>query len=172
MNKSLIFAGAVTALALTSAPAIAQPVSATEQADAHVRIYTPLTLTSVQDLDLGTIVLSGTAPYTNTVGIAQDGTFSCGADVTCSGTPVTASYDATGTQGQTLTVLVSPTIALVNLTQTSADLTLTVAAPPADSVVLDADGAVTFDLGGSIEVSDTTADGVYEGTFDVSVDYQ
>lgn len=170
--KKLLISACAAALALTSTPAAAQAVTATTQADAHARIYRPLTLTSVRDLDLGTIVLSGTAPYTNTVGISQGGVFSCGADVTCSGTTQTAQYEATGTQGQTLTVSVSSSIPLVNQTQTSADLTLTVAAPAAGSVVLDAAGEVSFDLGGSISVSDTTADGVYLGTFDVSADYQ
>jgi hypothetical protein len=170
MNKALIFAGAVSALALTSAPA--EAATPTQQATATARIVQPLTIAWAQDLDLGTIVLSGTGPYTDTIGITQAGVFSCGADVTCSGTPQVASYTATGTRDQVLTVTVSPTIALVNQTQTSPDLTLTVAAPAAGSVVLDSTGVTSFDLGGSISVSDTTVDGVYEGTFDVSADYQ
>lgn len=170
MKKVLIFAGAVSALALTAAPA--QAATPTQQATATARIVQPLTLAWVQDLDLGTIVLSGTAPYTDTIGITQAGVFSCGADVTCSGTTQTARYSATGTRDQTLTVTVSPTIALVNQTQASPNLTLTVDAPAAGSVVLDNTGNTTFDLGGSISVSDTTVDGVYQGTFDVSADYQ
>ncbi len=170
MNKVLIVAGAVSALALTSAPAFA--ATPTTQATATARIVQPLTLDSVQNLDLGTIVLSGTAPYTNTVGISQAGVFTCGANVTCSGTTQTARYKATGTQGQTLTVAGSATIPLTNVTQTAPNLALTVAYPAAGSVVLDATGNVTFDLGGSIQVSDTTADGVYSGTFDVTADYQ
>lgn len=169
MKNALIFAGAVAALALTSAPAAAQ-VAATTNATATARIYTPLTLTSVRDLDLGTIVLSGTGPYTDTVGIDQAGTFSCGANVTCSGTPVTAQYEATGTLDQTLTITVPATLALVNQTQASPDLTLNVDAPA--TVVLDGSGYVLFDIGGDISVSDTTPDGVYEGTFDVEADYQ
>ena len=172
MKKLLISAGALTALALTSAPAVAAPVPATAQADAHVRIYQPLTLTSVRDLDLGTIVLSGAGPYTDTVEMTQGGVFSCGANLTCSGTTQTAQYEATGTRDQTLTVLVSATIPLVNQTQATPDLTLTVNAPAVGSVVLDAAGEATFDLGGSIQVSDTTPEGVYLGTFDVSADYQ
>ena len=172
MKKLLISAGALTALALVSTPANAQVV-ASSQANAHARIVQPLTLTGVRDLNLGTIVLSGTGPYTDTVEITQAGVFSCGANVTCSGTTQTAQYDATGTQGQTLTVSVSPTIALENQTNTLApDLTLTVYAPAVGSVVLDSAGEVTFDIGGSIQVSDTTADGVYLGTFDVEADYQ
>jgi hypothetical protein len=170
MKKVLIVAGAVSALALTSAPAYA--VSPTTQATATARIVQPLTLDSVRNLDLGTIVLSGTAPYTQTVGITQAGVFSCGADVTCSGTTQTAQYTATGTQGQTLTVAGSASIPLVNQTQVSPNLSLAVAYPAAGSVVLNAAGTVTFDIGGSIQVSDTTADGVYQGTFDVTADYQ
>jgi Mat/Ecp fimbriae major subunit len=172
MKKVLIIAGAVSALAFTSAPAYA--VSPTTQATANARIVKPLTLTAAQNLDLGTIVLSGTAPYTQTVGITQAGVFSCGgASLTCSGTTQTAQYTATGTQGQTLTVAGSPTIALANSTQpTAPNIPLTVAYPAAGSVVLNSAGTVTFDIGGSIQVSDTTPDGVYGGTFDVTADYQ
>lgn len=168
MKKLLISAGAVAALALTSAPALA--ATPTTQATATARIYTPLTITMVRSLDLGNIVLSGTAPYTDTVGIDQAGTLSGCVNVTCSGATQTAQYTATGTQGAVVAVTVSPTIALVNQTQTSADLTLTVDAP--GTVTLDTTGNNTFDLGGAIDVSDTTAEGVYVGTFDVSADYQ
>lgn len=169
MKKALIFAGAAAALALTSG-ANAAPVSATTDATATARIYTPLTLTSTQNLDLGTIVLSGAAPYTDTISIDQSGTFSCGANVTCSGTTSEAVYAATGTQDQTLTISVASTLDLVNQTQVSPDLTLSVDAPA--TVVLDGTGNVSFGIGGSIDVSDTTADGVYQGTFAVTADYQ
>jgi len=172
MKKVLIAAGAVSALALTSAPAYA--VSPTTQATATARIVVPLTLDMVRNLDLGTVILSGTAPYTDTVGISQGGTFSCGTNVTCTGTGVqTAQYKATGTAGQTLTVAGSATIPLANTTNTTApNLDLTVAYPAAGSVVLDATGNATFDIGGSIQVSDTTPDGTYTGSFDVTADYQ
>lgn len=169
MNKLLISAGALTALALTTAPAVAAPVPATTDATATARIYTPLTLTSVRDLDLGTIVLSGTGPYTDTVGYDSALAFNCGANLTCSGTTQTAQYEVTGTQGATVNVDVDSTLALVNQTQVSPDLTLTVYAPA--SVALDVNGEATFDIGGEIDVSDTTAEGVYEGTFAVSAEY-
>lgn len=169
MNKALIVAGAVSALAFTTG-ANAAPVSATTDATATARIYTPITLTSSQNLDLGTIVLSGTGPYTDTVEIDQSGTFTCGTNVTCSGTTSEAVYDATGTRDQTLTISVASTLDLVNQTQVSPDLVMTVDAPA--SVVLDGTGNVSFGIGGSIQVSDTTADGVYEGTFAVTADYQ
>lgn len=171
MKNVLIFAGAVSALALASAPA--QAATPTTQATANARIVKPLTLDSARNLDLGTIVLSGTGAYTDTVRISQAGVPSCGPDVTCSTTSMTtAQYTATGTQGQTLTVAGSSTINLVNQTQSSPDLVLSVEYPTAGSVVLDSAGTVTFDVGGSIQVSDTTADGVYKGSFDVTADYQ
>lgn len=170
MKKLLIVAGAVSALALTSAPAYA--VSPTTQANAHARIFRPLTIVADRDLDLGTIVLSGTGPYTDTVGITQAGVFSCGANVTCSGTTQTAQYTVTGTNQQTVTVTVSPTIAMVNQTQVSPDLTLTVDSPATVALGASGNAGVPFQIGGSIDVADTTADGVYQGTFDVSVDYQ
>lgn len=170
MNKLLISAGAAAALAFTSAPALA--ATPTTQATATARIVQPLTIASAQDLDLGTIVLSGTGPYTDSIGITQAGVFSCGApaDVTCSGTTKTAGYTMTGTRDQKVSITVSPAIALVNQTQASPDLSLTVDAPA--TVTLDGTGAASFNIGGSISVSDTTVDGVYVGTFDVSADYQ
>lgn len=169
MKKLLISAGALSALVFTSAPAAAVPVAATSNANARARIVQPLTLTSVRDLDLGTIVL-GTGTYTDTVGITRAGVFSCGANVTCSGTTQTAQYTATGTRDQVLTVIVPATLNLVNQTQAAADIILTVDAP--GTVTLSNAGSVTFDIGGSIPVSDTTVDGVYQGTFNVQADYQ
>ena len=169
MKKVLFTAGALAALALTSTPAFAQAVPATTDATATARIVQPLTLNRFRDLDLGTIVL-GPGTYTDTVSIDQAGNFACGANLTCSGTQQTAQYDATGTMNQALTVTVASTLDLVNQTQASPDLTLTVDAPP--TVTLDATGAVRFDIGGSIQVSDGTADGVYTGTFAVEADYQ
>ncbi len=171
MKKVLIAAGAVSALAFATAPAFA--ASPTTQATATARIVVPLTLDSVQNLDLGTIVLGSGTWGPSTVGITQAGVFSCGANVTCSGTTQTAQYTATGTPGQTLSISGSATIPLVNQTQTSPNLTLNVAYPAANSVQLDATtGTVTFDVGGSIDISSSTADGVYLGTFDVTADYQ
>src|SRR5678815_5703295 len=76
MKKVLIFAGAASALALTTAPA--QAATPTQQATATARIVQPLTIAWAQDLDLGTIVHSATGPYTQTVGITKAGVFSCG----------------------------------------------------------------------------------------------
>ncbi|MEJ7776537.1 MAG: DUF4402 domain-containing protein [Sphingomicrobium sp.] len=67
-----------------------------------------------------------------------------------------------------------PTLALENTSDTAAsDLTLNVDAP--ESVDLGDEGnstGVTFNIGGSIDVTDSTADGLYEGKFAVTAEYE
>jgi len=159
----------VAALALTAAPAFAAtPATADPQAKAQVRILKPLTLTATQDLDLGTVAL-GQGTFSTTVGIAQDGTFTCDTSkVTCSGTPQVASYNVTGTNSRTVTV----TAGDVTLSNGTDSLTLVVDAPA--SVVLPNSGTAgaDFDIGGSVDLTEATPDGLYTGDFDVTVDYQ
>jgi hypothetical protein len=164
-------AATAAALALTSAPAIAASATsatANPQAQAHARILRPLTLTSKQDLDLGTIAL-GQGTFTTTVGIGQDGTWTCDTSkVTCSGTHQVATYTVAGTNNRTVTISAN------NVTMTSGlnTLLLTVDAPATVDLGASGTAGVDFDIGGSVDLSDSTADGVYTGTFDVTADYQ
>ena len=175
MKKLLVSAGALVALAVTATPAHAVP--ATSDATATVRVLRALQLASEGNLDLQTVVLSGAAPFTATVGVAQDGTPDCdggSGNVTCSGTMTSALYRVIGANDQDVTITVASTLALANQTDATApDLTLNVDAPA--SVNLGPNGATTgatFNIGGSIDVTDSTVDGVYVGTFAVSADYQ
>ncbi len=173
MKNILRMTAAIAALTMTATPAFA--VDPDEQATATARIVTPLQLTRVQDLNLGIIVLSGTAPWTGAVvGVDSDGNFTCpSTDVTCSSTDQQeARYHLAGTNGQEVDITVSPTINLDNLTDTTApDLVLTVDAP--DRVTLPATGTdgIEFGVGGEITIDSTTADGTYQGEFDVTADY-
>ena len=171
MKKILISAGAVAALALTSAPAAATPVSAS--ANAKAKIYRPLTITKNTDLDFATIVLSGTAPYTDTVTVSQAGAITCGADVTCSGTPAAASFKLTGTKNSTAAISLSASSISLAGTNTPANtLTLTLNAPATVALGTTGNTGTNFGVGGSISVSDTTPDDLYTGTFTVNADYQ
>lgn len=164
-------AATVAALAI-STEAAAAPVSATTDATATARILRPLTLASTQNLDLGTIVLSGAAPYSATVAIDRAGVFNCdggSGNVTCSGTHQQAIYNVRGTNNQNVT------IAAGNVTLNGSNGgSLTLTPDFANSVLLTNSGApgVNFGVGGSITVADTTTDGVYTGTFAVTADYQ
>lgn len=175
MSKFLRYtaaAAAVAAVAFTATEAAAAPVSATTDATAKARVLRPLVLTSKQNLDLGIIVLSGAAPFTATVGISKTAAFNCdggSGNVTCSGTPTVAVYNVAGTNNQNVT------IAAGNVTMNDgAGHTLTLTPDFNSTVLLTNSGApgTNFNVGGSVTVSDTTPDGVYQGTFAVTADYQ
>lgn len=170
---------AAAALALGASPAAAQAVGAVgpangKNATATARIIKPLTLTWKQDLKLGTILLSGAGAWTDAiVTVGQDGSRTCTdtTKVTCSDTSTAATYTVTGTNKQIVTVNVADTLELTNQNDTTQKLIMSVDAP--DTVDLQNSGntGVDFSIGGSITVHSTTLDGVYEGTFDVTVDY-
>ena len=180
--RTTSLAATLAALTLAAAPANAQAVGPTDRnATATARIIKPLTLTHVQDLDLGTILLSGAGAWTGeVVSIDHLGTFSCSnVNVTCSGATQVASYNVTGTNRQTVTIN-APDVTLVNQNDNTQTLLMEVSCPGSagtwdcpGSVALPNSGntGVPFDLGGRITVNSTTLDGVYLGTFNVTVEY-
>lgn len=166
---------AVAALTATQAGAAASntSVTATTNANAHAKIMRPLQIAGTQDLDFGTLVISGTG--TQVMHLDQSGTMTgCGTVITCSGTPQDAIYNVKGTPNATVTVTAASPVVLTNAND-GTKLNLTPDAPA--TVKLDTDAATAtgdnFNIGGSITIdSAATTDGVYNGTFSVSVDYQ
>ena len=131
----------------------------------------PLTLTSVQDLDLGTIVLAPGTWTGATVSIPRAGQFSCAnPNTTCTGLPKVATYTVSGSNNEVVKIT-APNVVLTNQSDPTKTLTLVVDNP--GSVTLQNGGkkGTDFSLGGSISLSSATAGGVYAGTFDVTVDY-
>lgn len=164
--KKFLTAGAVAALALTSAPAFA--ATPTTQATATARIYKPLSITRVQNLDFGTIVLNNTTFTAETVSMSLTGSVTCGGGVnmTCSGTPQTARYNLVGSNNADVTVT-SPGF---NLSNGAASLAFT---PTFNATVnLGATGTKDFDIGGDISVAGSTPEGVYTGNFLVTANYK
>lgn len=169
MNRFFAAIG-IGALILSNSPAGA--VSPATQATATAKIYKPLTISSVQNLDFGVIVLTGSSFSGEKVSISQAGALSCGSNpgvvLTCSGAPQAAKYHLVGTNNATVTIT-SPGF---NLTGPGT-LAFTPSAPA--TVNLGATGStagVDFTIGGSISLASTTPDGVYNGTFQVTADYQ
>ena len=170
MKKFLATAVVTAAMVLVSTPAAA--VSPATQATATAKIFKPLTISSVQNLDFGVIVLTGASFSGEIVSINQAGALTCGSNpgvlLTCSGAAQTAQYKLVGTNNATVTIS-SPGF---NLTGPGT-LAFTPSAPA--TVSLGAAGSttgVTFSIGGSITLASTTPDGVYSGTFAVTADYQ
>jgi hypothetical protein len=160
-------------LLCTCGAAVSAPVGAvTQSANVKVTVVKPLTLTSLQNLDLGTITLSGGTWSGVTVGISQAGVLNCGnANIVCSGATQVARYRVTGTNKQV--VLVSaPDVTLTNQADPSQTLTMVVDKPNSITLTSSGQPGVEFDVGGSITLSSSTADGDYTGTMDVTVEYQ
>jgi len=167
MNKLLAIVASSALLALASPAAAVSPAT---QATANAKIYKPLTISKVQNLDFGVIVLDSGAWSGEVVSISQAGALTCGGgtNLTCSGSPQVAKYHLVGTNNATVTVS-SPGF---NLTGPGT-LAFTPNAPA--TVNLGATGSTTgvdFSIGGSITLASTTPDGVYSGTFAVTADYQ
>lgn len=166
---ALRLAMAVVGLAVaagTSAPAAAGTVTA----QAKAKVVKPLVLTSIQNFDLGTLALSG-GSWSATVRLSRDGVLTCPATIICSGLTRTAIYNVAGTNKATVTIS-TPNVTLVNQSDSSKTLTLVIDSPR--TVVLTNSGppGTNFPLGGSIDLTSSTASGNYVGTFNVSVEYQ
>lgn len=176
MKRIFSFARASALLALTASPALA--VSPVTQATATAKLYKPLTISLVQSLSFGTIVLTGASFSGESVTMNPSGTVICGTtagDLTCSGAPQPAKYHLIGTNNATVTVT-SPGFNLSDGAGHNLAFVTTFTTPLSSttgSVSLGATGAVDFSLGGTISgLSNTTPDGVYTGQFQVTADYQ
>ena len=173
MTNLLKITAAAAALVVAATPAAAQQVSPDSQARATARIVKPLQLYWEQDLDLGSIILTGPGAWTGAVvSISRDGVFSCtDTNVTCTGTPTEAQYRVTGTNNQDVTVNASSTIDLVHGVDATQVLTMAVDNPGVINLSNSGVAGYTFGLGGAITVNADTLDGTYTGMFDVTVEY-
>ena len=170
MRPSLRLLLALSALIGTAS--IGTPARAASQnAKVSANVLKPLTISWVQDLDLGTITLT-TGTWTGaTVAISRAGVFSCTSPrVTCSGVPQVARYRVTGSNSQPVRIS-APNVTLVKQGDASKTLTLVVDSPGTINLPNSGNQGTIFPLGGGITLNSTTADGVYRGTFNVTVDY-
>lgn len=172
MKKLLAAAAGLGLAAFVSAPA--QAVNAAPQATASAKIYRPLTIAATQNLDFGTIILSGAGSWTGeVVSIDQTGARTCGGstgNLTCSGTPQAASYHLVGTNNAIVTIS-APAFSMSG--SNGGTLQVTPSAPATkDLGAAGSSTGVDVPIGGSITLNSTTTDGLYTGTFNVSANYQ
>jgi Mat/Ecp fimbriae major subunit len=155
------------ALALTGVVALGFSASAanaaTASATAKANILKQITVTKTADLDYATIVTGAAA---STVQITPAGVKTCGAGLTCTGTVSAAAFTVVGTVGAIANVTVP---ASVSLTSGANSMTSTLVGS-ATTLTLAASNTLT--VGGTLSVGGGQADGVYSGTFTVTVDYQ
>ncbi len=160
----IIRLAAVTALlALTAAPAYAAQVTG----QAAIKVVKPLVLTKLQDLDFGTVTLSGAAG-SQTISISQTGVVTCPAAVMCAGAPKAASFNLKGS-AKSVVILTVPNVLLSNGSDT---IPFTASAPASVTVPNSGNAGVTFGIGGSVAVVDTVEGGLYTGTVTITAEYQ
>jgi len=167
-ERRTIVAIAVWLCALSGAEPTA---AATQIMQVNANVQKPLTLTWIQSLDLGQIVLGPGTWSGATVTISKAGVFSCtNANVTCSGATQAAKYNVSG-QNNTAPRITAPNVTLVNQNDPTQTLTLVVDSPSSVTLTNSGPPGTNFSLGGSITLNSTTAGGTYSGTFNVTVDY-
>jgi hypothetical protein len=161
----------IIAIAGTVGAAPASAAGPNQNSTATAKIVKPLTLTWVQDLDLGTIVLGSGTWGATSVGITSAGVFTCNnSNISCSGATKPAQYKVTGTNNQRV-LISAPNVTLTNQNNSSQTLLLTVDNPGFVDLGNSGNAGVTFGLGGSIAVSSATVEGTYTGQFNVTVNY-
>ena len=146
--------------------------AATQSAAVQASVIKPLTLTSLQSLDLGTITLRPGTWSGATVSLSRTGTLTCtNPNLICSGVTAVARYNVTGTNKMVVRIT-APNVTLINSADASQTLSMVVDNP--GQVMLTSSGAPgnDFDLGGSVTLNSTTASGTYVGTFNVTAEYQ
>ena len=151
---------------------LAAPAAAvTQNAAVTAKVTRPLTLTSQQDLDLGTIILKLGSWSGARVGISRGGVFTCDPNVVCSGAPQVARYKVTGSN-KMVVVITAPNVTLVNQNDSTKTIVLTLDNPGTVTLTSSGEPGNNFNLGGSITLDSTTVPGSYSGTLAVTADYQ
>lgn len=150
--------------------AMAAPVGVTTQPQAGAALMRPLTLTKVRDMDFGTlgVTTAGTAtinPVTNAISVTGG--------VTSLGGTVQSARFAGATSSSAVVNIKVPNSA-VFITRQGGTQTIRV-----DSFTLDGQskrtmaqaGVFEFNVGATIRPVSGQAEGVYSGTFDVTIQY-
>ena len=169
MRNTLRLAAVGAALAAASF-ATSASAAATATATATAEILSSLTLTADSALDFGLI-----APNTGgTVTVNADNTVSQTGALISTGTRVPAGFTVTGTNGAS--VVVTLPSAPVDLTRVSGTETMSLGGfntnPVGAFQLSPTTGQGTFSVGGTLTVGANQVAGVYNGTFNVSVEYQ
>lgn len=169
MRNSIRIAAA-SAAALAASFASTAYAADTATANATAEVLSTISVNKTQDLLFGQIAVNGNG---NLV-IGADGTITCPAALVCTGVRQPAAFNVTGTNGVGVSASVNQTsVTLTHATNPARTFTLdnfTVLFPLGTTLV---GGAADFNVGGTLHVTSANAEaGVYNGSFDVTVEYQ
>lgn len=154
----LLGGGAAPALAAgTTSPAKASTLS-------------PLAIVSTQDLDFGTILPGATAGTVTINPNSGNRTFA-GSVTAAGGTPQRAEFIGVGQRNVVGVATLGPNPTLTNGAGGSMAATLTMGAGGAGNFVFPGTGIQNFRVGGTLSVGANQPDGIYSGSFTLTIVY-
>lgn len=159
------------AAALLAAGFCTPAAAVTQTAAVNANVVKPLTLTALQPLNLGTIMLPPGSWSGAVVGISKTGVFSCSTKVVCSGARQVAQFKVTGTNKMVVQIS-APNVTLVNQANSSQTLNLAIDNPGTVTLTSSGEPGSNFNIGGSVTLNSATVGGLYKGTINVTVNYQ
>ena len=170
MHFRLILASLVAALFALVGPAAAGSVAPDQNATGRAIVLRPLSLLKVEDLDFGWLTV--TAAGTATVDPSTGAVTGSGGVLPSGGVPQAAWFVGAASRNTPIKIRI-PTKA-ITLTRVGGTETMSLSAwtldGPADRKT-GPDRAFSFRVGGTLTVAAGQADGLYEGTFSVEVQY-
>jgi len=172
IRNIIMASGAIALATIASAPAVAAPVPALNDADGRALILVPLTLTKIEDLDFGAVIPSGT-PGTVTINPSTGArTFSGGVTGVASDAGYRAYFGGAGSPSQQVIVAVSPPVELTSVDGDSIPVVgLTFDGSPIRSI--DPVSRTFFvGVGGTLQIAADQPEGEYSAEFWVTALYQ
>lgn len=166
INKmKLALAGAVIATGMVSNAAYA----ATEQAQATVDVLTAVAVVVDAPLDFG-VVAASAAGGTVTIGASAAATATGSGVLAISGSSAGAFHVSQATNGETIALSVGNPSTLTG--PGGAAMSLSLLTLSANSIIFSSTTPETVYVGGTLAVNPSQGAGTYNGTFDVTAEYQ
>ncbi|HZU50775.1 MAG TPA: DUF4402 domain-containing protein [Sphingomicrobium sp.] len=160
----------LAALAIWASPTLASAAAPLAQPTAHVVVLLPLTVTKLQDMDFG--ILSTTGAGTAVLDPNTDALTTTGPVSSLGGSPHCAQF--AGSAGSASVVNIKAPTGSITLTRVGGTETMTVSnftIQGQSKRALAKAASFTFRVGGTLSVAAGQVEGLYVGTFSVTVQY-
>lgn len=144
--------------------------SATATANASARVFTPIAIAKLTDLNFGSLV-SGPTAGTVVIDTASARSASGGVSLLNSAFGA-AQFNVTGEPSTAYTITLPSAISIVHTTNNALSMIVnTFTSNPSGTGTLSAAGAQQLNVGATLQVGALQGSGLYTGTFNVSVAY-
>jgi Mat/Ecp fimbriae major subunit len=163
--KRAVLGAAIAAVAMTAGTAHAASATGTAKA----KILRQIVLEKTSDLEFATVISGANA---STVAVSTAGARTCGANLTCTGTATAANFDIKGSNNAVVLVGGDSSVTLNG--DVSGTMTASLSYSATSVTLTQGPGTVggSFQVGGTLSVGANQDSGNYQGTFNVTANYQ